>query len=259
MHLFFVLLMVVQPAIGPLKLPKLFSKTFTELRDEKPSTPTSRVYVSKTEVSNLEYREFLYHAAHNHPAEYNVFLPDTLQWETIGAEPLTSHYHVHQAYSDYPVVNISYEAAIAYCAWLTAFNREQGLFAQQRGYQVTYRLPTQEEWVRAARGGNDSARYAWESARKPSKRDEAPANFLVDHELDNASITFTSPVKSYAPNGYSIYNMSGNVAELLALGEYAAGGHWASTVDDVATNSFERFTGPSPFVGFRVVAEITVP
>lgn len=246
-------------------LPKLFRETYSFLPAQSGAiTPDGTgVYVCRTEVANAEYNEFLFYMKRDAPETVASLLPDTAQWKNPKycslCEPFAVHYHTHSAYLPYPVVNVSPEAAEAYCAWLTEFNNSRGLFANSE-FEVVYRLPRRDEWMLAARGGKADARYAWESARKASK-DKAPANYLLESDaaasITSASdLTVTAPAISYVPNGYNLYNMSGNVAELLANGEGVAGGSWRDPQSATAIDAIEPYDGPAPTVGFRVVAEV---
>ena len=63
------------------------------------------------------------------------------------------------------------------------------------------RLPTEAEWEKAARGGLAGKKYAWGDSIDASK-----ANYHSD-------VKDTMPVGSYPPNGYGLYDMTGNVWE----------------------------------------------
>jgi formylglycine-generating enzyme required for sulfatase activity len=97
-------------------------------------------------------------------------------------------------YSDYPVAQTPWEQADRYCEW--------------RGG----RLPTEAEWEKAARGGLDGKIFPW--------GDEPP---VCEAGAPNAA-NFTAcggkamPVASYAPNGYGLYDTSGNVWEWVSSG-----------------------------------------
>lgn len=105
-----------------------------------------------------------------------------------------------------PVENVSWVEAARYC---NARSRKEGLTpyynegAEGLDYNFEangYRLPTEAEWEKAARGGLVGKRYPW-----GDEIDESKANY--------AYITGTKPVGSYPPNGYGLYDMAGNVWE----------------------------------------------
>lgn len=81
-------------------------------------------YMDETEVSNQMYREYIYWLARVYPNDrekMNAALPDTLQWRDPLAynEPYIQNYFRHPAYSDYPVVGVSWNQANAYSSWRT--------------------------------------------------------------------------------------------------------------------------------------------
>ena len=93
---------------------------------------------------------------------------------------------------NHPVVNVNYYDAQAYCKWLSKITGE------------TYRLPTEEEWEKAARGA-DGRRYPWGN--------EWNSNLANTVE---SGIGDTTPVGKYSPNGdspYGVADMVGNVWE----------------------------------------------
>ena len=101
-----------------------------------------------------------------------------------------------------PVINVSWNEAKAYAAWLSA----------QTG--KTYRLPSESEWEYAARAGTRT-RYSWGDSISCS---QARYGLYVDRQVrDGAECSNrpdgTVPVGSFAANGFGLFDMHGNVQE----------------------------------------------
>lgn len=94
--------------------------------DQTPRRVTvSSFYMDETEVTNLDYREYLYWLlrvfGEDYPEVVKKAKPDTLVWRSKLAfnEPYTEYYFRHPAYQDYPVVGVDWIQANDYCAWRT--------------------------------------------------------------------------------------------------------------------------------------------
>ncbi len=117
----------------------------------KDTTIIQPFFMLETELSNLDYKEFLDSLkSQGKTVELAIAQIDTLKWRDPNAynEPFVNYYFQHLAYSRYPLVNISYEGAQLYCKWLTEI-----LNKSVKGITVEAMLPTRAQWIWAARGG----------------------------------------------------------------------------------------------------------
>jgi formylglycine-generating enzyme required for sulfatase activity len=136
--------------------------------------PVHRVWVdgfllAACQVTNRDYSRFL-HATGSQPPPY---------WD----EPNFNH-------PEQPVVAVSWFEAVKYCDWLSA--------ASSRNY----RLPTEAEWERAARGGRESALFPW---------GDTPPQSLPNY--DQRWRAGPEPVAQYASNPFGLYDICENVHE----------------------------------------------
>lgn len=72
-----------------------------------------------------------------------------------------------------------------------------------------YRLPTEAEWEKAARGGVPGKRFPWGT----DTISHAQANYYAHPSYTTGELPYTSPVGSFAPNGFGLFDMAGNVVE----------------------------------------------
>ena len=138
------------------------------------------------------------------PPDHPISLDDYSQWWAW--KKGASWRHPHGPGSDLkgkennPVVHISWYDAVAYCKW------------------AHRRLPTEAEWEYSARGGLKDNIYPW--GNEPVNTGKPKGNFWDGHFPDRNTLTdhyyHSAPVGSFAPNGYGLYDMAGNVWEWCA-------------------------------------------
>lgn len=185
-------------------------------------------WMDVTPVTNRQFRDFVRATGHvtfaerkPDPKDYPGALPDLLyagslvftppdhpvdlrlwgEWWTLlkGANwrrPYGPKSTIH-GLDNHPVVHVTYADALAYARW------------------AGKHLPTEAEWEFAARGGLDGAEFAWGDAFTPGGRHMAntwQGAFPHENRAEDG-YERTSPVTTFPPNGYGLYDMVGNVWE----------------------------------------------
>jgi len=119
------------------------------------------LWAAEIELNNFQYLEFIsYLKSHNQMDEYTKMLPDTAKWKNAFTynEPYVNYYFRHPAYRNFPMVNITKDQAEGYCEWLEGILNEKYSNDPKHPIQkIDVRLPTDEEWKLAARGGNPNS------------------------------------------------------------------------------------------------------
>ena len=133
------------------------------------------------------------------PPDHPVSLDNFYQWWTYvpGANwrhPLGPKSTI-VGKGNYPVVHIAYADALAYAKW------------------AGKRLPTEAEWEFAARGGLASKPYVWGDEFRPQGKWMANTHegHFPDKDTGGDGYVGIAPVAKFAPNGYGLFDMAGNV------------------------------------------------
>jgi formylglycine-generating enzyme required for sulfatase activity len=155
-------------------------------RDKNDDMPANSIYldafyIDKYEVTNADYAKFVQATGARAP------------WHWPEGK-------VPKGEERLPVYNVNWYEANEFCKWSGK------------------RLPTEAEWEKAARGGLDRQRYSWGDKEVDTR---AELNKLQQISARNNNTPFPAainrdgamPVGSFAPNGYGLYDMIGNVIE----------------------------------------------
>ncbi|MES2557744.1 MAG: SUMF1/EgtB/PvdO family nonheme iron enzyme [Bacteroidota bacterium] len=274
-------------------------------------------YICAYEVCNFDYIEYLYWKNRNDYEHYAAALPDTAVWSRrpMYNEPYVEYYFRHPAYRYYPLVGVTHQQAIDYCAWLTDRYNEN---PDRKHKKVRFRLPTKNEWLYAALSGAEyrepekgkttaivyrayNSIFPWgevirglpnsmqdktgswmanfkpidqssvqyvKDAKLIYKGDTIRNNFYIgssgsnymgmpDNLNDNSDIT--APVFSYFPGLSGLYNMAGNIEEMVAEYGITKGGSWNDTgyyLQNTTEETYDAATETNTFRGFRVAMEV---
>ena len=219
-----------------------FNKTYGEdllaadlFKDEHPQHRvriTKPFYLGTYHVTRGQFRQFVKDSGYKTDAEkgknpgawgWNADkkefgFNEKYSWRNAGFEQTDEH----------PVVNVSWNDAVAFCKWLS--HKED----------KTYRLPTEAEWEYACRAGTTTRYYSGDDPETLAKvgnvADAAAKAKFPDWKYTikgNDGYVFTSPVGKFKPNAFGLYDMHGNAWQWCA-DWYNAEYYAKSPVDDPA-------------------------
>jgi formylglycine-generating enzyme len=184
-----------------------------------------------------------------HPVYVSAFYLDKYEvalglWNTVAAWSATNGYSYDYPGSgkatNHPVLNLDWHGMVKWCnarsqreGRVPSYYTDAGLtqiytngqFEPYVNWNAGYRLPTESEWEKAARGGASGHRFPWSEEDTIS---ESQANYYSETNeysydigptegynpaFEEGDMPYTSPVGPFAPNGYGLYDMAGNAWE----------------------------------------------
>ncbi|MBD2655139.1 formylglycine-generating enzyme family protein [Synechocystis sp. FACHB-383] len=135
---------------------------------------------------------------------------------------------------NHPVVHIAFEDAQAYANW------------------AGKALPTEAQWEFAARGGLKDKIFAWGNTYNPKKANTWQGKFPIKNSKEDGYLG-TAPVGSFPPNGYGLYDMTGNVWEWTEDWYQWGHDHQANQSDPIANKEQESFDPRDPGIAKHVI------
>jgi formylglycine-generating enzyme required for sulfatase activity len=221
------------------------------------------LYADETEITNSSWLEFEQWTAGfygKNSKEYLGILPDSTVWidKLTYNMPYVQYYYRHPAYKDYPVVGISYEQAKAFCIWRTA--RVKYFLSIKKEYKnqnFEYRLPNKAEWeLFAAASLNVFENKGFDEKGNPKLNCIMDVDSIVikgKTKAINFNSDVTAPVDSYYKNRFGLYNMIGNVSEMIEDKGICKGGAWNNRLEQMRIGNELTYIKPSATLGFRCV------
>ncbi len=192
--------------------------TADSFKDEHPQHRvriTKPFYLGIYDVTRGQFRQFVADTGYKTDAEkggkpgawgwdphkMNIVFNEKYSWRNVGIEETDEH----------PVVNVSWNDAVAFCKWLS---RKEG---------NTYRLLTEAEWEYACRAGTTTRYYSGDDPETLAKvsnvrvppRLPGPRDWKYAIKVGD-SYGFTIPVGSFQPNAFGLYDMHGNAWQWCA-------------------------------------------
>lgn len=290
--------------------PKVFKTIEFDVKtlDKNMKQVKGELYASNFELDNRSYWAFMeYLRTNGYDELYQKGLTDLSKYDDVTRAWLGNYMYSPENvkaleakrrggdYLDYPVLDITYENATAYCEWLTVqYNAQE----KRKFKKVVFRLPSKKEWTMAALGYKKFTSWDLEEnvVEAKEKEGKAPINsydlslnkvsypwFIGSWELRNSIANkhdcylanvktntdivcpagikgdgwaLTAPLGSYFANGMGLYDVVGNIAEMTNEPGIAMGGSWNHSVEESNITSENSYDVSDISVGFRLFMEV---
>jgi formylglycine-generating enzyme required for sulfatase activity len=245
--------------------------------------------LDEAEIPNREWRHYL-------AAQQQAGRPTARLEPTAAALPVAD-YFTNRFYDFYPVVGISYEQATEFCRWRSrvvslAYNKgASGTDTLAKNYvRIVYRLPTEAEWEHAALV-DSRLPYGTSCTKLPIIVNPKAAEYLrqrsgslqpasaikaaivaynathpLRHRINYAQdgpyfLRSATPAYIYQgpPNDFGLYQMLGNVAELVQEKGITKGGSYQDALASCRITAHGTYLSPSPTIGFRAAFTASYP
>lgn len=185
------------------------------------------LYIDQTEVLNIHWLEYVHYKGKElDSTEHWTILPDS-----------ANTWFDRSVHRYKPIMLITYEQALGYCEWRSE------VVSEKLGYEVTYRLPTIEEWELVAQA------VLYKNERKVMKDLED-----LKAELDEVEGKYYMRIR--VPEQKEVYDLFSNVSEMTSTPGIAKGGNNDALLERDQLLINLTYTDISIFLGFRCIAEV---
>lgn len=289
--------------------PNNFKKTILDIKelDKHMTKVKDNIYASINELTNKDYEFFLdYLNTNGYSDQYEVAAFDLSKYDGMPLAMMKAyHYSYNKSekgkplFSNYPAMEMTYDAAKLYCEWLTT---QYNLQDDRNFKKVKFRLPSRKEWTMAALGyvnfqtwefednivrarpdgdgkprffeeyriGDfDSVSYPWYHSDWfkyrnaivnhkgcPLANIKMPDKKSCNGKLMGDGFIMTSPVMTYFSGDMGLFDVIGNVAEMIDEKGKAMGGSWDHVKGESTITSINNYNGADTRVGFRVFMDV---
>ncbi len=231
-------------------------------------------YVDRNEVSNIDYREYQYWVSRVFGMASEEYRATLLDASVLEIEfKLSKDYYSNPRYSEYPVVGVSWEQALAYSKWRTDrvcemiliehdiidrhpentaknyFTYQKYLNGEYHDYEpveelevAIYSLPTKREW--------EEIIYPTFAAKTKKK---------TSYHTKKSKIAKGPRERGYKKlKKKSVYNLLGNVSEMVAEKGISKGGSWQHSLEECSMHNEIKYSAPANWLGFRNACKTVV-
>ncbi len=241
------------------------------------------LFCDETEIANIHWQEFLF---------YKGKLQDINKGKSKDLVELG--YYTRPQFYFFPVTEISYEDVIEFCKWRSYvvtknYNLKHGNTINSPEYTIfEFNLPTEREWIKCASFAIDTIKYKnifkdslvtlkintdnliflnkLGSSANKLEIDNFNKNIKKDYILNcfrpkNDFLNLITPfyVWSNPTNQFGIYNILGNVSEMIIESGVAKGGSFTDTFANCNPNRRIKYSKPERNIGFRCVCKLKWP
>ena len=226
--------------------------------DKKLVAVDKQLYVCKFEVSVGDFKRFI---ADQKAKGVDVSAIDYdakgwLKFPIAENDKFAKEYYTKSQYKSFPIINISWAAAEAYCKWLTdAYNADPK--AKLKG--IKFMLPSEDDFIKAT-GLRKGLELPFKENDLLGENNNYNANIKYDDEMkggisyDADGATFTTNVNNtrFKPSTrLGLVHLYGNVAEMIDVEGNAKGGSWENFAKECGNTKVQALESPDPRLVFN--------